>query len=215
VQADLTDHPDRLRWNAKYSGDFCPAFSPHPLALTALALDLPAGSVLELACGPSGSALTAAEAGRAVVAVDASDVALDLLRQEARQRGLDELISLVHADLTAWRPPPGEFALVLCTGYWDAGLFPAAAGAVRPGGVLGWEALTTAVLRVRPELPSNWCVGPGEPVSLLPVGWPVLRSDELVEQMRRRLLTRRPELFDQDSPLSGNSPPGCRGCSGQ
>jgi hypothetical protein len=53
----LAGHPDRLRWNARYRGNFVPSFRPHPLAERALALGLPAGPVLDLACGPSGSAL--------------------------------------------------------------------------------------------------------------------------------------------------------------
>ena len=107
----------------------------------ALALDLPDGPVADLACGPSGSALLAAAQGRPVTAVDVSEVALGLLGQEARRRGLDHLITLVHADLGAWRPEPGRYALVLATGFWDPAVFAAAvpaAGArrrARLGGV--------------------------------------------------------------------------------
>src|SRR6266567_4353204 len=82
------DHPDRIKWNAKYGAGFVPSFRPHPLAVRALALDLPDGPVADLACGPSGAALLAAEQGRRVTAVDVSEVALGLLGDEARQRGL-------------------------------------------------------------------------------------------------------------------------------
>jgi hypothetical protein len=51
---ELTGHPDRARWNAKYADD-PPAPRPHALARRALAMDLPAGPVADLACGPSGS----------------------------------------------------------------------------------------------------------------------------------------------------------------
>ena len=84
----------------------------------ALALDLPDGPVADLACGPSGSALLAAEHGRLVTAVDVSEVALGLLGDEARRRGLGHLITLVQADLPAWSPEPRSHALVLCTGFW-------------------------------------------------------------------------------------------------
>ena len=54
----------------------------------------PRGPVLELASGPSGSALAAAAAGRNVTAVDVSDVALDMLAAEAQRRGvLGDLIT--------------------------------------------------------------------------------------------------------------------------
>ena len=73
------DHPDRIKWNAKYGTGFVPSFRRHPLAVRALALGLPDGPVADLACGPSGSALVAAEQGRRVTAVDVSEVALGLL----------------------------------------------------------------------------------------------------------------------------------------
>jgi SAM-dependent methyltransferase len=186
-------HPDRTRWNARYSAGRVPSFAPHPLALSALALDLPAGPVLELACGPSGSALAAAAAGRQVAAVDVSDVALGLLADEARARGLVSLISLVHADLGSWRPDPASYALVLCTGYWDRELFAAAALATRPAGALAWEAFSEAARLDRPHLPAQWCLRPGEPASLLAADYDVL-VNKPTDQERgrmRQLLARR------------------------
>jgi hypothetical protein len=77
------DHADRIRWNAKWAAGSAPSFTPHPLAVRALALDLPDGPVADLACGPSGAALLAAAQGRRVTAVDVSEVALGLLGDEA------------------------------------------------------------------------------------------------------------------------------------
>ncbi len=110
-----------------------PSFTAHPLAVRALSLDLPDGPMADLACGPSGSALLAAAQGRRVTAVDISEVALWLLGDEARHRGLGGLITLVHADLSSWSPRPGSHALVLCTGFWAADVFAAAADSGRPG----------------------------------------------------------------------------------
>jgi len=194
VQPDLADQPDRLRWNARYSSGFAVTFAAHPLAVAALALPLPDGPVLDLASGPSGSVLLAAAAGRRAVAVDASDVALDLLDREAGRRQVAGLVREVHADLTAWRPEPASYALVLCTGYWDRALFADAAQAVLPGGLLGWEAFTADALRVRPGMPAQWCLRDGEPASLLPAGYQVLSQQDLPDARagtRRRLLARR------------------------
>jgi SAM-dependent methyltransferase len=193
VPQDLAAHPDRLRWNARYEGSGG-SFEPHPLAEAALALRLPDGPVADLACGPSGSALLAAAAGRRVTAVDVSEVALRLLSAEARRRGLDDLITCVHADLGTWRPAPDRYALVLCTGYWDRALFPAAADAVAAGGALGWEAFTAEARRARPGLCPAWCLRPGEPDALLPAGFAVLDARSLPgggHGSRRRLLARR------------------------
>lgn len=190
VPPRLAGHPDRLRWNAKYEGG---ADAPaHPLLLRALELPPPDGPVLDLASGPSGSALAAAAAGRRVTAVDISEIALDRLAAEAARRNLAELITVVHADLGEWRPSPARFALVLCTGYWDADLFGPAAEAVLPdGGVLAWEAFTAAARPSRPQLPIEWCLKTGEPASLLPAGFSVLSQVNVLETGKRRLLARR------------------------
>jgi SAM-dependent methyltransferase len=185
------DHPDRIKWNAKYASGFVPSFRPNPLAARALALVLPDGPVADLACGPSGSALLAAEQGRRVTAVDVSEVALGLLGAEARRRGLDHLITLVHADLSRWAPEPRSYALVLAIGYWDVTVFAAAAAAVTDGGLLAWEALTADALQRHPGLPPEFCVGPGEPASLLPGGFTVIDQDDTPHRARRHLLARR------------------------
>jgi SAM-dependent methyltransferase len=187
-------HPDRLRWNARYAAGPAPSFVPHPVAVRALGMDQPDGPVADLACGPSGTALLAAARGRHVTAVDVSETALAMLGGEAHRRGLNGLITLVHADLGAWHPPPGSYALVLCTGFWMAGVFTAAAGAVAPGGLLGWEAFTAEARRARPGLSPDWCLGPGEPASLLPAGFTLVDQHDLPDRergTRRRMLARR------------------------
>jgi SAM-dependent methyltransferase len=190
---ELGAHPDRLRWNAKYQRALNVSFCPHPLARQALSLGLPAGSMADLACGPSGSALLAAAAGRPVVAVDVAEAGLRLLEAEARRRGLAGLITLVHADLAAWRPGEGRFALVLCTGYWDRAVFGSATRAVAPGGLIAWEAYTEEALRTRPSLRPEWCLAPGQPASLLPRGFEVITQQDSPEpgRDRRSLLARR------------------------
>jgi SAM-dependent methyltransferase len=188
------DHPDRLRWEARYGAGFVPSFTPRPLAIRALALDLPDGPVADLACGAAGTALLAAAAGRQVTAVDISELALGLLGAEARRRGLEHLVTLVHADLARWRPPPGSHALVLCTGWWERAVFGVAAAAVAPGGLLGWEALTAEARRARPGLSPDWCLGPAEPAALLPAGFTAADQHDVPGHhglMRRQLLARR------------------------
>ncbi len=187
-------HPDRLRWNARYAEGWVPSFTAHPLAERALSLDLPSGPMADLACGPSGSALLAAAQGRLVTAIDISEVALWLLGDEARHRGLGDRISLVHADLSVWSPDPASHALVLCTGFWAADVFAAAAAAVAPGGVLAWQAYTGGARETHPSLRPEWCLAPGEPASLLPGGFTLLDQKEVVhcgQLIRRQMLARR------------------------
>jgi SAM-dependent methyltransferase len=188
------DHPDRIRWNAKYGTGFVPSFRPHPLAARALALGPPDGPVADLACGPSGAALLAAAAGREVTAVDVSDVALGLLGEESGRRGLRGQITLVQADLRDWRPAGACYALVLCTGYWDRAVFATAVTAVAPGGLLAWEAFTAEARRARPGLCPQWCLADGEPASLLGAGFEVLDVRDLPAGgpgPKRAMLARR------------------------
>lgn len=187
--AMAADHPDRVRWNARYAGRDTP-FTAHPPAERALALPLPPGPVLDLACGRSGSALLAAASGRPVTAVDISDVALEALGAEVRRRGPTGLVTLVHADLASWRPEPSSYALVLCVGYWDRSLFPAAAAAVLPGGAVAWQAFTTEARRDRPGLPAEWCMAPDEPGALLPDDFTVVDTAD-AHGTRSLLATRR------------------------
>ena len=187
-------HPDRLRWNARYTDGHPPSFAPHPLAARALAIDLPDGPVADLACGPSGGALLAAANGRRVTAVDVSDAAMKMLGDEAGRRGLGHLITLVHADLSAWHAEPRSYALVLCTGFWDRAVFAAAADAVADGGLLAWEAFTAEARRWRPSLAPQWCLDPGEPASLLPACFTVIDQHDLPgreQGARRQLLAGR------------------------
>jgi len=184
-------HQDRDRWNARYAARSAPSFRPHPLAARALALGLPDGPVADLACGPSGSALLAAEHGRPVTAVDVSDVALGLLGGEARRRGLSHLITLMQADLAAWSPEPRSHALVLCTGFWLTAAFAAAAGAVADGGLLAWQAYTAEARQAHPSLEPQWCLAPGEPASLLPAGFVLIDQADVPGRDQRLMLARR------------------------
>ena len=188
------DQPDRVKWNARYAAGSAPSFTPHPLATRLLTLDLPAGPVADLACGPSGTALLGAAHGRHVTAVDVSEVALGLLGAEARRRGLGEEITLVHADLSTWSPPPRSYALVVCTGFWASAVFTAAAGAVAEGGLLAWEAFTAEARLSRPSLRPEWCLAPGEPASLLPPSFTLLDQSDVPgpeRPLRRQMLARR------------------------
>jgi SAM-dependent methyltransferase len=191
---DLARHPDRLRWNARYAEGPAGSFVPHPLAVAALSVPPPDGPVADLASGPSGAALLAAGGGREVTAVDISDVALGLLGREASRRGLRGRVTLVEADLREWRPGAARYALVLCTGYWDRAVFATAMNAVAPGGLLGWEAFTAAARRARPGLCPQWCLGDGEPASLLGADFKVLDVRDLPDGdggTKRALLARR------------------------
>ncbi|NED98135.1 class I SAM-dependent methyltransferase [Phytoactinopolyspora alkaliphila] len=185
------DHPDRIRWNARFKVRR-PVFDPHPLAVFALETGFLPGPVLELACGPSGSALALAAAGRDVVAVDISDVALAQLAAEAERRDLAERIDCVLADLTHYDAGPERFALVLATRFWDEAAFRSGCRALLPGGLVGWEALTGRVGDdARHE--RAWYVEHGGLSARLPEGFEVLREEAhgSARHHATRILARR------------------------
>jgi hypothetical protein len=183
----LGGHPDRLRWNERYRAQ-PPDFAPHPLVAEALAAGLPQGPVLELACGRSGSALALAAAGRTVVAVDVSDMALRQLADEARRRGLAEHLEVIAADAASYRPTLSRYALVLATRFWDPTAFRAGCAAVMPGGLLGWEALAAD-----DHDRSPWRISHSELGAGLPPGFQVLdeRALRAGQHHVTRLLARR------------------------
>lgn len=187
IPRELHEHPDRLRWNTRYESNE-PSFAPHPLVAAALSAGLPDGPVLELACGPSGSALALAAEGRHVIAVDIADRALADLAREAGRRGLAGKIDCVVADVPSYAPGRERFALVLATLFWDTDAFRSACDAVRPGGLLAWEALVAPdgeELRYR--------VAHGDLSALLPDHFEVLAAELHASGRRRssRLLARR------------------------
>ena len=99
--------------------------------LVELAERLPAGKMLDLACGSGRHASLFADKGWKVTAVDSSGVALGILRER------DPRVTCVQADLET----PGAFDLgvdcwdlVVVTMYLQPSLFPLIRQAVRPGG---------------------------------------------------------------------------------
>ncbi len=151
--------------------------------------------MLELACGLSDQALALAASGRDVLAVDISNVALDRLRGEAAERGLESRLTCVEADLVSWRPPADrKFALVICVMYWEEAVFDYAWTAVAEGGLLAWQGFTLDHLRYRPSQNPDWCFKEGEPASRLPDDdFAVLHEEDVDEGHRviRRMVARR------------------------
>src|SRR5258706_15620059 len=116
------NHPDRIRWNHKYAAQN-PDYEPHPLLASALATGIPAGPIIELACGLSGNVLALAELGREVWAVDISDLALEMLRAEARRRAVEDRINFIQSDLLECKFSVKDCALLIAIMYWEKTVF--------------------------------------------------------------------------------------------
>lgn len=164
-----TDHPDRARWDAKYLD---PAFdwnwTPSPQLLRALP-DLPRGRALDVAAGHGRHARLLARKGYTVDAIDASGIAVSVLRAVAALERLP--IHAHHVDAPTWTPLPDAYALVVNTNYLDRSLSHALARALAPGGVLFFETWNVGHLKYKPDFHREFLLKPGE----LPTLFPTLR----------------------------------------
>lgn len=124
---------DAVKWNERWQERAQDPWQPDPWLLRVLPL-LPAGPLLDLACGRGRNALYLAEQGFAVTALDLSEEGLGQLRAEALRRGLS--LDVRRCDLETL-PELGRerFAVVLDFFYLQRSLLPALRDAVRPGGV--------------------------------------------------------------------------------
>ncbi len=103
------------------------------------------GSALDVAGGLGRHALWVAAQGWQVTLVDASEVALTKAQAAAKQRGLR--LDLVLSDLRRYDFGRERFDLVMAFFYLERALFPALAGALRPGGILLYKTYTCEQLQ--------------------------------------------------------------------
>jgi tellurite methyltransferase len=146
--ADLPELTGVARdWDEYYRDRANTDLSPEPLLVEA-AEWLPPGRALDLACGPGRHALYLAKLGWHVTAVDASAVALDLLRRNAR----DLPIEVQHADLerTGFTITPGSYDLICDFLYLQRSLFPAIREGIRPVGLFLGAVRLDGTFRMEP-----------------------------------------------------------------
>ena len=113
------------------------------------------GEVLEAGCGLGNLAIAAAERGCTVLALDASEAAIERLRAVAQARGLP--IRAEVADLSAHAPMPAGFDAVVAIGllmFFDCTTarrqLQRLRDAVRPGGVAAVNVLVEGTTWLQP-----------------------------------------------------------------
>jgi tellurite methyltransferase len=163
-------------WDQHYRDPANVDLSPVGLLVESVEV-LPPGRALDLASGPGRNAIFLAKLGWQVTAVDASEVALRLLRREAGGLTID----VRRADLER-----GEFAIepagydLICDFYYlQRDLFPAIREGLRPGG------LFLGAL----HLSGNFSLRPGELRQEF-AGWKILYYSESREPGRTRHIAK-------------------------
>jgi SAM-dependent methyltransferase len=178
-------------WDQHYADPAHSDWAADPLLIQAAEL-LPPGRALDLACGPGRHALYLARLGWRVTAVDASAVAVGLLR--AQSAGLE--IDARHADLERgeFSILPGAYHLVCDFFYLQRSLFPQIREGIVPGGVFaGAIHLFDDAPAARPRNP-DFLLHPGELRGLFD-GWKVFFYSEGVRpggsHRTARIIARR------------------------
>ena len=167
-------HPDRERWNEKYKA----GRGGHGANVRLIMHRdrLARGRAVDVAAGAGENAAILALAGWTTVAVDLSDEAL--ARSQSRARELRADLSLVQADATRLPLRPSSFDTVVCTYFLDresARLLPRL---LKPGGTLFFMTHRVGHQKYIPELPTQYCLEPGEVVSLFPGLKLILHKEE-------------------------------------
>lgn len=126
-------------WDERYTAEGM-LWGAEPNAVVAeIAGDLPAGTVLDLACGQGRNAVWLAQRGHDVTGIDLSPVAVGQARRLADDVGVD--VDLAIGDVTEWDPAGRTWDLVLLSYLQIPAVDRAVAhakavAAVAPGGTL-------------------------------------------------------------------------------
>src|SRR5437016_7517746 len=122
-------------WDRRYREGEHLRDEPHPL-ITGFAAKLVPGSALDVASGPGRHAIWLAQRGWQVTAVDSSPIAIGILQERAREKGL--VVNAVLADLERHEfiIEPESFELIIVCHYLQRDLFPSIRVGTRIGGVV-------------------------------------------------------------------------------
>jgi SAM-dependent methyltransferase len=122
-------------WDERYRRGHHATLEPSRLLRLVVARLAP-GRALDLACGAGRHAILLAEHGWEVAAVDASSVAVELVRSRARTRGLEIDAHIADLERGEFRIEKESYDLVCVFYYLQRDLFPQIRAGVRDGGAV-------------------------------------------------------------------------------
>ena len=123
------------QWNERYRAGEQLFLEPAPLVMR-FSGELEPGRALDLACGPGRNSLYLAGQGWRVTAVDGSPLAIEILRERARERDLGIEARVADLEQGEFEIEPSAFDLICDCYYLQRSLIPKMQLGVRPGGII-------------------------------------------------------------------------------
>jgi len=147
------------------------------------------GSALDVAGGSGRHALWLARRGLRVTLVDVSPEALRI----ARAAGAGLALETVLADLEQESLPAGPFDFILCTHFFDRGVWAGLADRLAPDGLVLVVQMTRTNLERHASPGAPYLISPGAMPGLLPGIEPILYEEgwSVEDRHEARLLGRR------------------------
>lgn len=123
------------QWNERYRAGEQLFQEPSPL-VTRFSSGLKPGRALDLASGAGRNSLYLAERGWQVEAVDGSALAIDILRDRAREKNLSVDARVADLESSEYEIEPNTYHLICDCYYLQRSLIPKMQAGVRPGGII-------------------------------------------------------------------------------
>lgn len=123
-------------WDERFASGSYPR-APEPSAvLRAYEPSIPDGRAFDVAAGTGRNAVFLAERGYAVDALDASGTGLDIIRERATERGVDDAVETVQGDVSTYGFPTAAYELITMSYFHTLDRFADLTEALVPGGYL-------------------------------------------------------------------------------
>jgi len=123
------------QWNERYRAGEQVFTEPSPL-VTRFSRELKPGCALDLACGAGRNSLYLATEGWRVQAVDGSPLAVEILRERARERKLVIDSAVEDLERGEFEIEPDAYDLICDCYYLQRSLIPKMKSGLRPGGII-------------------------------------------------------------------------------
>ncbi len=160
------------QWNRRYSDQVNNwAGSPRDLLVNHANYLPPSGLCLDIAMGLGANSGFLISRGLSVIGVDISQVAVQYAKRKY------PCLHAVIGDLTQYPLPENRFDVILNFYYLQRNLWNNFSKTLKPGGLIFIEALTRAMLEIKPELPEEYLLE-NEELKTFFCGWKILYYKE-------------------------------------